>query len=322
MPLWTGGQVALGSISRITVHRTMSMNLLLDNLISEERNPASVDIDLLTTEQILSVINCEDQKVALAVAQEIPHIASAVDVVAESLRSCGRLIYVGAGTSGRLGVLDASECQPTFNVSPELIQGVLAGGMRATHKSVEASEDDERAGAAAMKRKRLSPKDVVAGIAASGRTPFTLGAMKYAKDIGAKVLSITCNPDSKMAAIADVSIAPLVGPEVITGSTRMKSGTAQKLVLNMISSTAMIKLGYVHSNLMIHVQMKNTKLRERGRRIVMAVSGVNYETADLILKRAKGNIKVAIVALELGLSPQVALKRLKKAQMNLRKALA
>jgi N-acetylmuramic acid 6-phosphate etherase len=146
--------------------------------------------------------------------------------------------------------------------------------------------------------------------------------MKYAKDIGAKVLSITCNPDSKMAAIADVSIAPLVGPEVITGSTRMKSGTAQKLVLNMISSTAMIKLGYVHSNLMIHVQMKNTKLRERGRRIVMAVSGVNYETADLILKRAKGNIKVAIVALELGLSPQVALKRLKKAQMNLRKALA
>jgi len=297
------------------------MNLLLDDLISEQRNPASEDIDLLTTEQILSVINREDQKVALAVAPEIPHIASAVDIVTEALRNRGRLIYVGAGTSGRLGVLDASECPPTFNVHPEIIQGVMAGGIKATYKSVEASEDDGRAGAAALKRKNLSPKDVVAGIAASGRTPFTLGAMKYAKAIGAKVLSITCNPESQMAAVADVSIAPLVGPEVITGSTRMKSGTAQKLVLNMISTAVMIKLGHVHSNLMIHVQMKNAKLRERGRRIVMAVSGVSYETADLLLKRAKGNIKVAILVAELRLSPQAALKQLKKAQMNLRKTL-
>ncbi len=298
------------------------MNLLLDDLISEQRNPASEDIDLLTTEQILSVINREDQKVALAVAPEIPHIASAVDIVTEALRNRGRLIYVGAGTSGRLGVLDASECPPTFNVHPEIIQGVMAGGIKATYKSVEASEDDGRAGAAALKRKNLSPKDVVAGIAASGRTPFTLGAMKYAKAIGAKVLSITCNPKSQMAAVADVSIAPLVGPEVITGSTRMKSGTAQKLVLNMISTAVMIKLGHVHSNLMIHVQMKNAKLRERGRRIVMAVSGVSYETADLLLKRAKGNIKVAILMAELQLSPQAALKQLKKAQMSLRKALS
>jgi N-acetylmuramic acid 6-phosphate etherase len=297
------------------------VNLLLDNLISEERNPASMGIDLLTTEEILAVINQEDQKVALAVAQEIPHIARAVDLVTEALQSGGRLIYAGAGTSGRLGVLDASECPPTFNVSPEVVQGVMAGGMRATYKSVEASEDDEKAGARAMKRKTLNPQDVVAGVAASGRTPFTLGAMKYGKSIGAKVLSITCNPNSEMAGLADISIAPVVGAEVITGSTRMKSGTAQKLVLNMISTAAMIKLGYVYSNLMIQVQMKNAKLRERGRKIVMAASGANYETADLLLKKARGNIKVAIVMLEFGLSPAAALKRLKKVQMNLRKAL-
>jgi len=297
------------------------VNLLLDNLISEERNPASMAIDLLTTEEILAVINREDQKVAVAVAQEIHHIARAVDLVTEALQSRGRLIYAGAGTSGRLGILDASECPPTFDVSPEFVQGVMAGGLRATYKSVEASEDDERAGARAMKRKRLNHQDVVAGIAASGRTPFTLGAMKYSKSIGAKVLSITCNPNSEMAALADVSIAPVVGPEVITGSTRMKSGTAQKLVLNMISSATMIKLGYVYSNLMIHVQMKNAKLRERGRRIVMAVSGVNYEAADSLLKQAGGNIKVAIMMRECGLSAAAALKRLKKVQMNLREAL-
>jgi N-acetylmuramic acid 6-phosphate etherase len=297
------------------------VNLLLENLISEERNPASLGIDLLTTEEILAVISQEDQKVALAVAQEIPHIARAVDLVTDALERGGRLIYAGAGTSGRLGILDASECPPTFNLSPEVIQGVMAGGLRATYKSIEASEDDEKAGARAMKRKRLNRKDVVAGIAASGRTPFTLGAMKYSKSIGAKVLSITCNPNSKMAALADVSISPVVGPEVITGSTRMKSGTAQKLVLNMISSAAMIKLGHVYSNLMVHVQMKNAKLRERGRKIVMAASRVNYETADLLLKKASGNIKVAIVMHEFDLSAAAALKRLKKVQMNLRKAL-
>jgi len=300
----------------------MGMDLQLDKLISEQRNSASMEIDLLTTEEVLSVINHEDQKVALAVAQEIPRIAQAVDLVAEALRHRGRLIYVGAGTSGRLGVLDASECAPTFNVSPELVQGVVAGGVRATYRSIEASEDDEKAGAAAMRRKKVGRRDVVAGIAASGRTPFTLGAMRYSKAIGAKVLSITCNPDSQMAAIADVAIAPLVGPEVITGSTRMKSGTAQKLVLNMISSAAMIKLGFVYSNLMIDVQMKNTKLRDRGRRIVMLASGVDYDTANLILEKAKGDVRVAIVMIKLGLSREMALKRLKKVQMNLRKALA
>ena len=297
------------------------MDLLLNNLLTEERNPASMDIDLLSTEGILRVINQEDQKVPLAVAQEVPQIAKAADLVAEAFRNGGRLIYVGAGTSGRLGVLDASECPPTYNVSPKLVQGVMAGGLKATYQSIEAMEDDEAAGATAMKRKRLSPKDVVAGIAASGRTPFTIGAMRYGRSIGARVLSITCNPTSKMAEMADVSIAPMVGPEVITGSTRMKAGTAEKLVLNMITTSAMIKLGHVYSNLMIQVQMKNAKLRERGRRIIMAASGVDYHTADQTLRQAKGDIKVAIVMLQQSVSREIALWRLKKAHMNLREVL-
>ena len=297
------------------------MDLLLNNLLTEERNPASMDIDLLSTDGILRVINQEDQKVPLAVAQEVPQIAKAADLVAEAFRNGGRLIYVGAGTSGRLGVLDASECPPTYNVSPKLVQGVMAGGLKATYQSIEAMEDDEAAGATAMKRKRLSPKDVVAGIAASGRTPFTIGAMRYGRSIGARVLSITCNPTSKMAEMADVSIAPMVGPEVITGSTRMKAGTAEKLVLNMITTSAMIKLGHVYSNLMIQVQMKNAKLRERGRRIIMAASGVDYHTADQTLRQAKGDIKVAIVMLQQSVSREIALGRLKKAHMNLREVL-
>ena len=197
----------------------------------------------------------------------------------------------------------------------------MAGGLKATYQSIEAMEDDEAAGATAMKRKRLSPKDVVAGIAASGRTPFTIGAMRYGRSIGARVLSITCNPTSKMAEMADVSIAPMVGPEVITGSTRMKAGTAEKLVLNMITTSAMIKVGHVYSNLMIQVQMKNAKLRERGRRIIMAASGVDYHTADQTLRQAKGDIKVAIVMLQQSVSREIALGRLKKAHMNLREVL-
>jgi N-acetylmuramic acid 6-phosphate etherase len=294
---------------------------LSDIRISEQPNRASLDIDLLSTEGILGIINREDQKVPPAVAKEIPRIARAVDLVTDALRTSGRLIYVGAGTSGRLGVLDASECPPTYNVNSELVQGVVAGGLKAIHQSIEASEDYEKAGVRAMKRRALGAKDVVVGISASGRTPFTVGAMRYGKSIGAKVLSITCNPGSEMAALADISITPIVGPEIITGSTRMKAGTAQKLVLNMISTAVMIKLGYVYSNLMIHVQMKNTKLRERGRRIVMAASGVNHETADALLRQTKGNIKVAVVMHKLGLSPAAALDRLKRAKMNLREAL-
>jgi N-acetylmuramic acid 6-phosphate etherase len=294
---------------------------VLNSLLTEQRNPASMDIDQHTTEHILRIINQEDQKVPLAVAKEIPQIAEAVDLVTEALKNGGRLIYVGAGSSGRLGVLDASECPPTFSVSPELVQGVIAGGVEALYKSVETSEDNQKAGAAAMKRRQLSYIDVVAGIAASGRTPFTVGAMRYGKTIGAKVISITCNPNSEMAEIADISIAPVVGPEVVTGSTRMKSGTAQKLVLNMITTSTMIKLGYVFSNLMINVRMENTKLRERGRRIIMLATGVDYKAADQALKKAKGDVKVAIVMLQRGESHKVALQRLKRLNMNLRAAL-
>jgi N-acetylmuramic acid 6-phosphate etherase len=297
------------------------MNRLFNHLVSEQRNPASMDIDLQTTEGILRIINQEDRRVAEAVAQEIPQIAKAVDLVTAAFEQGGRLLYVGAGTSGRLGILDASECPPTYNVSSQMVQGVMAGGMKAAVKSVEASEDNEGAGATAMKRKKLTPKDVVAGIAASGRTPYTLGAMKYARSIGAKVLSITCNPSSTMARIADVSIAPVVGPEVITGSTRMKSGTAQKLVLNMLTTASMIKMGFVYTNLMIHVQMKNEKLRERGRHIIMSAAGVDYQNADLTLRQAKGDIKVAIIMLLRGLSRHEALQLLRKNSMNLRSTL-
>ncbi len=293
-----------------------------NHLLTEQRNPASMRIDLETTEGMLRIINQEDQKVAAAVAAEIPQIARAVDLVTESFKNGGRLFYVGAGTSGRLGILDASECPPTFNVPHDLVQGVMAGGMRAAVRPVEASEDSERSGASALKRRKLTAQDIVAGIAASGRTPYTLGAMKYAKSIGAKVLSVTCNPDSKMAALADVSIAPVPGPEVVTGSTRMKSGTAQKLVLNMITTASMIKLGYVYSNLMIHVQMKNEKLQERGRRIIMSATGADDSTANRTLKQAQGDIKTAIVMLKRKITRKEARRRLKQAQLNLRAALA
>jgi len=298
------------------------MTRLLNDLLTEQRNSASMRIDLETTEGMLRIINQEDQKVAAAVAAEIPQIARAVELVTESFRNGGRLFYVGAGTSGRIGILDASECPPTFNVSPELVQGVMAGGMRAAVRPVEASEDSERTGATALRKRKLTARDIVAGIAASGRTPYTLGAMRYAKSMGAKVLSITCNPDSKMAELADISIAPVPGPEVVTGSTRMKSGTAQKLVLNMITTASMIKLGYVYSNLMIHLQMKNEKLQERGRRIIMSATGTDYPTADRALKRAQGDIKTAIVMLKRNVTREEAQRRLKQFRLNLRAALA
>ncbi len=289
---------------------------------TEDPNPASADIDLLSTTAMLRIINKQDQQVPLAVSREIPKIAQAVDIVANAIRQGGRLIYVGAGTSGRLGLLDASECAPTFNVSPSLVIGVIAGGKRATGNSSEDAEDDNSAGVADMKKKKLCSRDVLMGIAASGHTPYTLGAMHYGKKIGAKIVSVTCNPHSKMAAMADVSIAPQVGPEVVTGSTRLKCGTAQKLVLNMISTAAMVRLGRVYSHWMINVQMKNAKLRARGRGMVMAIAGVDETEAESALRKAKGDLKTAIVMLQLGVIAQDARQILKKHQMDLRKALA
>ena len=290
-------------------------------MLTEDRNPNSLEIDLKSTEEILRMINREDRIVASNVASEIPQIVRAVDLVVAAFKKGGRLIYVGAGTSGRLGVLDASECPPTFDVSPMRVQGVVAGGVRALFRSVEAVEDNEKAGATAMKRRKLSSNDVVAGIAASGNTPFTIGAMKYAQSIRAQLISISCNPNSRMARMAEVSIAPVVGPEILTGSTRMKAGTAQKLVLNMISTAVMIRMGYVYSNLMINVQMQNEKLRERGCRIIMAATGINYERASKALAEARGNLKLAVVMSKCGLGRVTALRRLKKAHHDLRVAL-
>ena len=293
----------------------------MNDLLTEERNPASFDIDLLSTKEMLKVINREDQLVPLAVEKEIPAIARAIDLAVRALKARGRLFYVGAGTSGRLGILDASESHPTFSVSPAQFQAVIAGGMSATHRAMEIAEDDAKAGAAAMQKRRVNSRDLVVAIAASGRTPYTLAAMRYGKRVGACIVSVTCNPRSEMAALADVSIAPVVGPEIITGSTRMKAGTAQKLVLNMISTGIMIKLGHVYSNLMINVQMKNSKLRERGRRIIMAIAGVDSRVANRALRQAHGNLKVAILMLLKKESSVRALERLKNAGMNLRKAL-
>ncbi len=290
-------------------------------MLTEDRNPNSLEIDLKSTEEILRMINREDRIVASTVASEISQIVRAVDLVVAAFKKGGRLIYVGAGTSGRLGVLDASECPPTFDVSPMRVQGVVAGGVRALFQSVEAVEDNEKAGATAMKRRKLSSNDVVAGIAASGNTPFTIGAMKYAQSIRAQVISISCNPNSRMAKMAEVSIAPVVGPEILTGSTRMKAGTAQKLVLNMISTAVMIRMGYVYSNLMINVQMHNEKLRERGCRIIMAATGINFERASKALAEARGNLKLAVVMSKCGLGRVAALRRLKEAHYDLRVAL-
>jgi N-acetylmuramic acid 6-phosphate etherase len=288
---------------------------------TEDRNPASEDIDLLSTTSMLRLINQQDQLVPLAVSREVPRIARAVEAVADALRHGGRLIYVGAGTSGRLGFLDASECTPTFNIKPSQVIAVLAGGMRAVGLSSEDAEDDASAGVADLKKKKVDSRDVVVGIAASGQTPYTLGAMRYGKKRGARIVSVTCNPQSEMAAMADISIAPEVGPEVITGSTRLKCGTAQKLVLNMISTGAMIRLGRVYSHWMIDMQMKNAKLRARGRGMVMAIAGVDEKKAALALKKAKGDLKTAVVMLRLGVTARSAQQILENHQRDLRKAL-
>jgi len=297
------------------------MRLQLDQLLTEQRNSNSFEIDLKPTQEILRIINREDRKVAGAVGRVIPQIAKAVDWVAEAFLAGGRLLYVGSGTSGRLGILDASECPPTYNVPSSMVQAVIAGGATAVRRSVEGAEDDAEAGARAMRRKRVAAKDVIIGLAASGRTPFVLGAMKYCKQKGSKVISLACTPHSEMEKLAGLAITPLVGPEVITGSTRMKAGTAEKLVLNMISTAAMIKLGYVYSNLMIHVQPTNEKLRDRSRRIVMQATGSDYQQADAALTKAGGDLRVAILMTHFQETASRARARLKRAGMNLRLAM-
>ena len=262
---------------------------------TEQPNPNTTEIDRLPTLEALQLINVEDRKVAEAVQQVLPAIAKAVDGIVERLVRGGRLFYVGTGTSGRLGVLDASECPPTFGVSPELVQGIIAGGYEACYKAVEASEDDRAAGATDLQTRNVNANDVVVGIAASGRTPYTIGAVEYARQLGALTVCITCNANTALAAAVEIPIEPIVGPEVIAGSTRLKSGTAQKLVLNMLSTMAMVRLGYVKGNRMANMQTKNFKLRERAVGIVQDECKVDAATAQAALEAADWKLPVALV---------------------------
>lgn len=262
---------------------------------TEKRNSASENIDQLSTQQIVDLINAEDAIVPKAVARQRKQITAAIDVIVERFRQGGRLFYVGAGTSGRLGVLDASECPPTFGVSPSLVQGIIAGGRRALVRSAEGAEDYPEDGAEAIKKKRVRIEDVVVGLAACGMTPFVLGALKQAKRIGSATIFVTCAPEAVQHIPAEIIINPVVGPEVVTGSTRMKAGTATKLVLNTLTTGAMIRMGKVYGNLMIDLKATNEKLRDRSVRIVMEITNLNRPRAARLLARAEGKVKAALV---------------------------
>jgi len=295
----------------------------LASLTTESRNPRTANIDQIPTLEMLTLVNQEDQTVPLAVARELPNIARAVDAIAERFERGGRLFYMGAGTSGRLGVLDASECPPTFSVPPTLVQGLIAGGDTALRKSSEKAEDSRDQGAADLIAAGFSANnapDTLVGIAASGRTPYVIGAMEHSKKIGALTISLTCVEGSEMARIADIAIAPVTGPEVITGSTRLKAGTATKLVLNMLSTGVMIRTGAVYGNLMVNVAPTNVKLIDRAQRIIAAATGVDAPTAARLLEEA-GGVKTAIAMQKLSLDRAAAEAKLKAAKGKLTAAL-
>ena len=292
-----------------------------EKLLTEQRNPASAEIDTLPTEEVLRIVNAEDHQVADAVEREIPAIARAVDAIVEAFQRGGRLFYIGAGTSGRLGVLDASECPPTFSVPPEMVQGIIAGGPAALSRATEATEDDPAMGARDLTERGFTARDVLVGIAASGRTPYVLGAVEEARRLGAVTVGIGCTPDSELARAAAMAITPLVGPEVIAGSTRMKAGTAQKLVLNMLTTGAFIRMGYVYGNLMVNVQPKNAKLADRARRIVAQAAGVTDERAGELLDAAGNSVRVAIVMGRTGAARVEAERRLAAAGGDISRAL-
>ena len=286
------------------------MTIDLSSMITETRNPASVEIDQLSTLEMLRVINQEDQQVALAVGQLLPEIARAVDAIAAAFGKGGRLVYIGAGTSGRLGILDASECPPTYGVSAVQVIGLIAGGHKAILQAVENAEDDAELGAQDLKNIQFCANDVLVGIAASGRTPYVLGAMAHASAVGATVCSISCNPGSPLARAADISMVAVVGPEIVTGSSRMKAGTAQKLILNMLSTGAMIRTGKVYGNLMVDVEATNAKLVERQKRIVMEATDCERAVAERALAQADNHCKTAIVMILAGLTADEARHRL------------
>ena len=301
----------------------MAENLLqtLSTLITEQRNPNSMNVDSLSALEIVQLMNEEDKQVPLAIEKCLPQIAQAVECIVAAFQQGGRLVYIGAGTSGRLGVLDASECPPTFGVSPEMVKGIIAGGERALRHPIEGAEDSKTQAVVDLQTIQLSSKDVLVGIAASGRTPYVIGALGYAKSLGSVTVSIASNPNSAMANIVDIAIDTVVGPEVLTGSSRLKSGTAQKLVLNMLTTASMILLGKCYQNLMVDVQASNEKLKARAIRIVMQATDCDKALAEETLKQADQNAKLAIMMILSGLGRAQAEALLEKHQGKLQLAL-
>ncbi len=293
----------------------------LEQLVSEGRNPNTMHIDLLPTFDILREMNYEDQTVPLAVEKVIPAIAAAVNQIVAAFQKGGRLIYMGAGTSGRLGVLDASECPPTFSVPPDMVIGLIAGGPDALRRSIEGAEDDPTQGRQALEGIKLGKDDVVVGIAVSGRTPYVIGGLNYAKSIGAFTVALSCNPNSMIAGIADLAISPVVGPEILTGSTRLKSGTAQKLILNMLTTASMIRIGKSYQNLMVDVSASNKKLVARASRIVMQATGCTQQEARRVLDLTGNDVKLAILMEITGMGIEEARAALQNADGFLRKAI-
>ena len=301
--------------------RKRAERLLTEQRLTEKRNAASRNLDRMTAQEIVWLMNREDRKVAIAVGRELPAIARAVDAIVNGIRKGGRLIYVGAGSSGRMGVLDAAECPPTFGTSPKLVQALIAGGRRAITKAVEGAEDSERNGERDLRANKLTPRDVVVGIAASGTTPYVVGALKYARRRGARTVAVTSNLRMAVGRLAKIIIAPEVGPEVLTGSTRLKAGTSQKMVLNMLSTAVMARLGHVYENLMIDMMLTNEKLADRALRILAEASGKRMSAAEHDLRAAGHDLRVALVMLKLGTGAAEAKKRLKAVRGNLRRAM-
>ena len=301
----------------------MAENLLqtLSTLITEQRNPNSMNVDCLSALEIVQLMNEEDKQVPLAIEKCLPQIAQAVERIVAAFQQGGRLVYIGAGTSGRLGVLDASECPPTFGVSPEMVKGIIAGGERALRHPIEGAEDSKTQAVVDLQTIQFSSKDVLVGIAASGRTPYVIGALEYAKSLGSVTVSIASNPNSAMANIVDIAIDTVVGPEVLTGSSRLKSGTAQKLVLNMLTTASMILFGKCYQNLMVDVQASNEKLKARAIRIVMQATDCDKALAEETLKLADQNAKLAIMMILSGLDRAQAEALLEKHQGKLQLAL-
>jgi N-acetylmuramic acid 6-phosphate etherase len=293
----------------------------IEQLGTERQNSVTADLDALSALDIARLINDEDTKVAGAVQNALPEIAQAIEAIAHAIAAGGRLIYVGAGTSGRIAALDAAECPPTFNTDPKTVQFVIAGGERALSHATEMSEDSREAGQRDLAKRKPRAKDVVVGVTASGRTPYTLAALEFARKKGAKTIAVVCNSDSAVGRAAEIEIVADVGPEVLSGSTRMKAGTAQKMVLNMLTTGAMARLGYMYGNLMVNVHTKNRKLVERGVVILKKAAGVDRSTAEHALKKSGNQVAVALIMLKTGLSRRESAQKLKRAKGNVRNAI-